>query len=135
MPHHYLHPIPTAQTLCQLLRQIYRAMLPAGATERHHQVLEAATLILAHAGIHERYCACEKLMHALLLIQIIDHSCDFARERLDALFTAGIGKVAAIENESPAMPSLIFRPAPVKRKTENPHDQILSAGSQALQFF
>src|SRR5260370_29787944 len=43
MTHHYFQSILAAQMFGQLLRQIDRAMLAAGAAERHHQVLEAAT--------------------------------------------------------------------------------------------
>src|SRR5947209_12523739 len=114
MPHHHLHPIPIAQMFCQLLGQIYRAMLSAGAAERHHQALEAATLIIAHAGIDQRHDAGEKLVHALLLIEIIDHWRVFAGESLEALFASGIRDAAAIENESASMSGLVFRQAPVK---------------------
>src|SRR5208337_643341 len=46
-----------AQVFRQLLGQIDGAMLAAGAAERHHQVLEAATLIRAHGRVHQRHCA------------------------------------------------------------------------------
>jgi len=55
-------------------------MLAAGAPERHHQVLEAAALIRAHAGVHQRHCAGEKLAHALLLVEIVDDRASFERE-------------------------------------------------------
>src|SRR5712692_4732594 len=109
-------------------------MLAAGAAERHHQALEAATLIIAHAGIHQRHHAGEKLMHALLLIEIVDHRRVFAREGLEALFASGIRETASVENEPAAMPGLVFREGPVKRKTENPEDEVFCFGSQALQF-
>ena len=89
-------------------------MLSAGAAERHHQALEAATLIIAHAGIDQRHDAGEKLVHALLLIEIIDHWRVFAGESLEALFASGIRDAAAIENESASMSGLVFRQAPVK---------------------
>src|SRR6266571_3300559 len=54
MPYRHLQPVPAAQTLRQLFRQIDRAMLAAGAAERHHQILEAAALVIAHAGVHQR---------------------------------------------------------------------------------
>ena len=100
--------------LRQLLRQINGAMLPAGAAERHHQVLKAAPLILAHAGVHQRQDTGQKLVHALLLIQIVDDRSVFAGEGLEALFAAGIGQAAAIENKSAAIPGLILRPAAMK---------------------
>src|SRR5579864_1893790 len=102
MPHHHLHAVPAAQMFRQFLRQIHRAMLAAGAAERHRQTLEAATLIIAYAGIHQRHHAGEKLMHALLLIQIIDHRRVFAREGLEALFASWIRETASVENETAA---------------------------------
>src|ERR1700738_1340238 len=119
MLHHNLDSVPTAQTSPQLFGQIYRAVLAAGAAEGNHQTLEAAALILTHAGIHQRKDAGQKLVHAFLLIQIIDHRRVLARERAEALFAARIGKAATIENKSAAMPSLILGPAAVKRKAEN----------------
>ena len=53
-------------------------------------------------------------MHALLLIEIVDHRRVFAGERFEALFASGIREAAAIENESAAVPGLVLRQAPVK---------------------
>src|ERR1017187_901148 len=100
MPHQHFHPVPTAQMFCQLLRQIYRAMLAACATKRRHQALEAATLIVAHAGIHQRRGASEELMHALLLIEKIGHGLVFASKSSKALFASGVGQTPGIENEA-----------------------------------
>src|SRR5712671_4449291 len=72
-------------------------------------------------------------MYALLLIQILDHRGVLARERAEALFAAGVGKAATIENKSPAVPSLILGPAAMKGKAENAHRQIVCVGSEALQ--
>src|SRR6266849_222836 len=105
----YIHAVPAAQMLCQLFREIYRAMLAAGAAKRHHQILEAAMLIIAHAGIHQRDRAGEKLVHAVLLIEKIYHRRVFARERLEALFASGIRKAAAVKNKSAPMAGLVFR--------------------------
>src|SRR5205085_12408901 len=90
---------PLAQTLRQLLRKKYRAMLPACAAERHHQIFEAALLISGDACIHQRKNAGEKLVHAFLLIEIVDHRSIFPRQFLKALLASGIGKAAAIENK------------------------------------
>src|SRR5208337_4104523 len=103
-----------AQMFRQLLRQIDRAMLTAGAPERHHQVLEAAAPISAHTRVHQRHDTGEKLLHALLLVEIVDDGCVFAGESLEALFASGIGEAAAIEDESAAIASLVLRQAPVK---------------------
>src|SRR5882724_7311520 len=110
-------------------------MLAAGAAERNHQILEAALLIAIDARIHQRQDAGEKLMNAFLLIEIVDHRGVFTGESLEALFASRIGEAAAIENEPAAISSLVFRQVLVKRKTENPNDQVFGFGSEALQFF
>src|ERR1019366_6773533 len=114
MMHHHFHTILAAQMFRQLLREIHRAMLAAGAAERHHQVLEAATLIRAHACVHQRHDAGEKLVHALLPIEIVDYRRVFAGKGFEALFAPGIREAAAIENESAAIAGLVLRQTSVK---------------------
>src|ERR1019366_7538273 len=114
MMHHHFHTILAAQMFRQLLREIHRAMLAAGAAERHHQVLEAAALIRAHACVHQRHCTSEKLVHALVLIEIVDDRRVFTGEGFEALFSAGIGEAAAIENEAAAIASVVLRQATMK---------------------
>src|SRR6266850_6169284 len=109
-------------------------MLAAGAAERDHQIFEAALLIAADARIHQRQDAGEKLMHAFLLIEIVDHRRVFAGESLEALFASRIREAPAIENEPAAISRFIFREVLVKGKTENPNDQVFGFGSEALQF-
>ena len=53
-------------------------------------------------------------MHALLLIEIIDHRRVFAGESFEALFPSGIREATGIENESATMPGLVRRQASVK---------------------
>src|SRR5882762_4966614 len=72
-------------------------------------------------------------MHAFLLIEIVDHRGVFAGESLEALFASRIREAPAIENEPAAISRLIFRQLLVKGKTENPDDQVLGFGSEALQ--
>src|SRR5580658_11128483 len=103
-------------------------MLAAGATERHHQMLEAATLIGDYACVHQRHCTGEKLMHALLLLEIVDHRRVFAAEGFEALFAPRVGEAAAVENEATAVASIVLRQASVKGKTENPHRQLFRLG-------
>src|SRR6267143_99681 len=109
-------------------------MLAAGAAEGNHQIFEAALLIAVDARIHQRQDAGEILMHALLLIEIVDDRGVFAGESLEALFASRIREAAAIENEPTAVSRLIFRQVLVKGKTENPHHQIFGFRSEALQF-
>src|ERR1700692_4288040 len=103
-------------------------MLAAGAAERDHQVLEAAALVFVNAGIHKRHHAGQKLMHALLLVEVIDDRRIFTGELLEALFASGIRQAAAIKNESAAISAFIFRHAAVKRKRENSHSQNVGCG-------
>src|SRR5579863_4004930 len=100
--------VAPAEAFRDLFREIDGAMLAAGAAERDHQVLEAALLIVAYAGIHQRHDAGQKLMHALFLIQIVDDRRVAAGEGFEVLLAAGIGEATAIENESAAMSALIF---------------------------
>src|SRR6266850_2173163 len=109
-------------------------MLAAGAAERNHQIFEAALLVAVDARIHQRQDAGEKLMHAFLLIEIVDHRGVLAGKGLEALFASRIRKAPAIENEPAAISRLIFRQVVMKGKAENPNDQIFSFGSEALQF-
>src|SRR6266850_1752993 len=109
-------------------------MLSAGAAERNHQILEAALLIAVDARIHQRQDASEELMHAFLLIEIVDDRGVFAGESLEALFASRIREAAAIKNEPAAISRFIFRQILVKGKTENPNDQVFGFGSEALQF-
>src|SRR5438045_1909494 len=49
MPNYYIDSVGGAQLFGRLLRQIDGAMLPSGAAERDHEILEAAPLIIGHA--------------------------------------------------------------------------------------
>src|SRR6266852_1555309 len=114
MPHRHFQTVPGAQTLGQLLGKEDGAMLASRAAERDHQTLETATLIIADAGVHKGHNTSEKLMHALLLDEVVDYRDVLARQMLKALFASGIREAAAIENESAAMPGFVLRQAPVK---------------------
>jgi len=121
MAHYNFHFLRVAQVLCQLFGQIDRAMLASGATERHHQMLEAALPIGAHAFINQRVYAGDEPMHALLAIEILDDCRVFAGESFKAFFPSRIRKAAAIENKTSAVSGIVLRKAAVKGKTEDPH--------------
>src|ERR1019366_9496239 len=110
-------------------------MLAACAPERHRQARKAVTLVCTDAGIHQRRGAGEKIMHALLLIEIVDHWCVFARKSLERFFAPGIRYVTGIENESPAVPRLVPRYTPSIRKTEDSHRQSVFVGSNGILIF
>src|SRR5712671_1819129 len=109
-------------------------MLPAGAAEGDHEVLKAALAITVDTGIHERHHAGKKLVHAFLLIEIVDYRRVLSGQRLEAFFAAGVRQAAAIEYESSAVSAFILRQATVKRKTENTHDEVFRFVRQAQQF-
>src|ERR1700675_4529662 len=109
-------------------------MLAAGASEGDHEILEAAVLRVADAGVHDREHAGEGLVHAFLLVEIVDDRSVFAGESFEALFAAGIRETAAIEDEASAVTGIVLRQGLVKRKTENAHDEIVGFRGKALQF-
>ena len=135
MLHDHFDAGASPQALRDLLREIDGAMLAAGASERNHQMLEAALLVGADAAIHERHHTGEKLMHALLLLEIFDDRRVFAGERFEAIFSARIRKAASIEDKSAAIAAVVFGQAAMEREAENSYDQIVGVGRQALQFF
>src|SRR5271163_1079107 len=133
MTHHHFHFVLFAQVLRQLFRQVDGAVLTAGAAERHHQVLEASPLIPAHAFIYQRHGATEKLMHALLLVEVVDYRRVFAGQGFEAFFSSGIREAAAIEDEATTVSRIVLRQASVKRKTENSHRQLFRFSEVRLQ--
>src|SRR5689334_11620741 len=98
----------------ELLGEINGAMLPAGASERNHQVLEAAPLILGHTGIDQREDAGKKLVDTLLLVKKFDHWRVLSCERLEAFLAAGVRKAAAVKYEAAAVAGFVPRPAAMK---------------------
>src|SRR5438105_12661362 len=108
MLHDDLDAVSAAQMFRHLLRKIHGAMLAAGAAERHHHVLESAATVTAHAAIHQRHHVFEKLLHALLLLKIVDHGRVFPSEILEALLASRVRQASAIENESAAVSGFIL---------------------------
>src|SRR5271168_3492874 len=86
MPNRYFDAVAGAQVFCQLLGQEHRSVLSAGAAEGHHQVLESASLVAAHASIHKRKHIGKILVHALLLVEIADDRLVLAGQRPELLF-------------------------------------------------
>src|SRR5260370_12527190 len=65
----------------------------------------------------------------------MDNGSVLARESFEALFGSWIGEAAAVEDESAAVAAIVLRQALMKGKAENPHDEIVRVGGEALQFF
>src|ERR1700678_3947156 len=124
MPQHYVEVISFAQPFRQLLSQIERAMLASSTTERHHQALKPAPLIFIHASIHKRHHACQKLMDALLLIQVLDHRSVPSGECFESFLPPRVWQATAVEDKTAAMPAIVFGHAAMERETYNPHYQV-----------
>src|SRR5208283_4130512 len=107
----------------------------SGASEGHHQILEAALLIIADAGINQRKHSRKELVHAFMLVEVFDHRRVFAGDRFEALFAAGIRQTAAIKHEASAIARFILRLAAMKGKAEDAHNKILRFGSEAIELF
>src|SRR3954470_24946674 len=73
-------------------------------------------------------------MNALLLIQIFDNRSVFTGQGLKTFFSTRIGKAAAVENETAAVPRVVFGQAAMEGKAEDADDEIISVGIEALQF-
>src|ERR1700756_92601 len=113
-------------------------MLSSCTAERHHQVFEAAVLVITYAGINEGHDIRKVLVNAFVLRQVIHHESVFAREIFVALFAPGIRQAAYIKDESAAISGVILRKPLVERKTKDAYDQLLllgRLGGDVLQFF
>src|SRR5208282_1060297 len=101
----------------------------------NHQILEAALLIVVDGGVHQGKNAGEELVHAFLLVKVIDDWSVFTGKCLEAFFAARIRQAAAIKNESAAISRFILRQIAMKGKAVNAHDKILGFGGQAQELF
>ena len=77
----------------------------------------------------------EILVDGFLLVEVVDDGGVLAGERFEALFPAGIGEAAAVENEAAAVAGFVFRQTLVKRKAEDADDKIIGVAGETLQFF
>src|ERR1035437_706732 len=101
------HSAAGAQMTGQLLGKIHGAVLATGASKRDHQTFETAALITAYARIHQRLHVGQILVHAGLLIEIVDYGRVLAGQRTKLFFAPGIEKTARIEDISAAVTGLI----------------------------
>src|SRR5688572_2915495 len=108
-------------------------MLSAGTAKRDHQVLKAAALIGVHAGVHQRLGVGEKLMHAVLSIQVLHNRRVSTRKLLELFFASGVGQPATIKDKPAPVPGVVRWKAMVKGKTEDPDAEILRLRSEILQ--
>src|SRR5690242_68868 len=100
-------------------------MLAAGATKRDHEVFEAARLVVCDAGVDERIDRCQELMHSFLLIEIFDDGRVATGELLENFFAAGIGKAAAIEDESAAVAAFVPGQFAMEGKAVDANDEVV----------
>src|SRR5262245_41295574 len=101
MTHHNVHSGLAPQMPGQLFRQEHGTMLSSGTAERDHEILESSALVSAHTRIDERHRAGEKLMHALLSIQVLDYRSVPPGQTSETFFPSWIGKCPAIEDKTP----------------------------------
>ena len=105
MLQHDFHSATPLEMSRKLLSQKHGSMLASCATERDHQILEAAALVAADTRIHQRRDARDKLVNAVLLIEVIDDRSISARKRLKLLFAAGVRQAATVEDKATAISS------------------------------
>ena len=73
-------------------------------------------------------------MHALLLIEIVDHWRVLAGQLLESFFASGIGKAARIEDKAAAVSRFIGGHLTVEGETENPHRQSSAEEARPCSF-
>src|SRR5262245_43300214 len=100
MPNCHVHPVALPQMPGELFGQEHRTVLTSSAAERNHEVLKTAALVVVHGRVHERHNAGHELVHAFLLIEVLDDGSVAAGKRLEPFFSAGIWKTATIENKA-----------------------------------
>jgi len=126
--------VACAEALSHLLGEIDGAVLATGAAESDQQMLEAALLIAGDASVDQLRGAGKKLVHAFLLLEVVDDRSVLASESFEAVLAAGIGEAAAIEDEAAAVAGIVLRQALMKRETEDADDEMVGFGGDALQF-
>ena len=88
-------------------------LLSAHVQERRareaHQVLETAALIVADAGIDQRYRIGEKLRHAFLLAEVVNYRRVLAGQRLELVFPARVREAASVEHKAAAIARIVGR--------------------------
>src|SRR5262245_37716214 len=113
------------QALCELFRKIDGSVLSTGAAKGNHEVFKTTPLVRCDARVYERHHAREKLVDAVMLLEILDDCRVTTRQILVSLLASGIRKRAGIENKSAAVSAFIIRQPFVVRKTESAEHEIL----------
>jgi len=90
--------------------------------------------VLTAESTRERALA-KKLVDAFLLLEIFDDGGVFAGEGFEAVFAAGVGEAAAVEDEAAAVAGFVFGQTLMKRKAEDADDEIVGFGGDGLEFF
>ncbi len=107
--------------LRQMLCQIDRTVLAAGAAEGNHQTRESPLSIVGDARIHKRIDMGKKPCDAFLPVKILDHRGILPGLRAELFFAPRVGKAARIEDKSAAVAGVIGRCGAVKREAEDAH--------------
>ena len=96
---------PLVERRCRrhLFGEKYRSVLSTGAAERDHEVPKTTALICRHACINERLRMREILLHAFLLVEVVNNRGIFSGQLLEAFFASGIGQAARVEDKAAAI--------------------------------
>ena len=113
-----MHPDSRAasQMLRELLGAVRRAVLAAGAAERHLQMRESPTDETVNMGVDEREYVPQESDDLAVLLQEILHLPVEAGHGAETLVFAGVVRAAAVEDIPTAITGVVCRKAAFKRK-------------------
>ena len=107
------------QVLCQVLRTIDRAVLPAGTTERHLQVCEIALNIPLHMMINECIDGVEEGQNLTVLLQKIDDGLIQTGHLFVFFVPARVVSRTAVEDITASVSGFIYGKSLLKREGVN----------------
>src|SRR4030095_9765810 len=93
------------------IRSVYAPVLPAGASETHHQTLKSTANVILHGKVNDIKYTIQKLIHLRLLFNVIHYAFITTVHGFKFLDAARIKYAAAIKNESTTVAAFILRNA------------------------
>ena len=87
------------ELLGQAVDDIHRAMLSAGASDRHREIATVARLVIRHAAAHETRDVRHQRRHVGVGLEKTDDLGIAAGEVAQARFPVGVGQCARVEHE------------------------------------
>ena len=125
--------VARTQVSAELFSQEDRPVLPSSATERDHQVGETATLVSGDRRINQRLGSREVLMHALLLIKVVNHWIVFPGKHFEAFFATWVGKTPRVEYISTAVTTVVGGHLMVEGEAEDTDCEGVRLGRKLLK--